>query len=296
MSNNPFSIEKAIGIRQPSTANLMISSIDRVLFGDTPWNFSIIKPNSIFNGFFTRIGATEVVLDWAIPNISNDISNNYLSILDTSGNITHPITLPDGFYTVEEALDTIVNLANAAFGGTNFSIVVDGGQVQLRHAGSTVGISNTNLSRMLSLYQGAVFKTVFPIFSPDLRFWKYLDFISPQLTYNQDLKDASTNEQVRDVLCRWYMTWDNPVNNDGYGFPILMGYTPFTCRRLFSPPKQIKWDNTQPVGQISFEVYGYASGLTLNLALTSGVLLSQIYQGIENYNTDWYMTLQVSEV
>ena len=120
----------------------------------------------------------------------------------------------------------------------------------------------------------------------DLRAIRYLDFVSAQLTYNQDLKDSSTNistqnaplSVVRDVLARWYMAYDNQsARVDGYGFPIYMGYEAFVLRRLFNPPKQIRWENIQPVGNISFQVY-----------TDTGMLAPMTY-------SNWLMTLQVSE-
>ena len=109
----------------------------------------------------------------------------------------------------------------------------------------------------------------------------YLDFTSQQLTYNQDLKDSTTNLIVRDVLCRWYMASSNENQvYDKYGYALSMGYKPFKARRTFSPPKQIRWSNNQPVGQLSFQVYDNNNELA-NYGLGGG------------YN--WYMTLQVSE-
>jgi hypothetical protein len=49
-------VEKGTTVRQPSTANLMISSKDRNLtVYPNPFDFQITKQASIFNGFFTRI-------------------------------------------------------------------------------------------------------------------------------------------------------------------------------------------------------------------------------------------------
>ena len=118
----------------------------------------------------------------------------------------------------------------------------------------------------------------------DLRIYKYLDFVSSQLTYNQELKDSSTNTDVRDTLCRWYMSVDNiPNNRDTYGFPIYLEYTPFSISKLYPFPKQIKWDPTMPVGQLQFQVY----------ATTYDTNETQLLD-VNRY--EWRMTLQVSEV
>ena len=87
--------EKAFPIRVPSTANLMIDSADRdadmFLF---PNSFSIIKTNSILNGFFTRVGTTEVVLDWFQGNISpGDFTD---SLVAEVGSVAYTFDAPTG--------------------------------------------------------------------------------------------------------------------------------------------------------------------------------------------------------
>lgn len=287
--------EKASTIRQPSTANLMVDSMDRDFTKDpSPWNFFINKPNSILNGYFTRIGTTEVVLEWNLPNISADLANNTVFI-DVSGAGSQTITLPEGSYTVDEALIEIASLANTAFVGSVFQVAQVGQQASLDLSGNSFYVSG-QLALQLGLPIGQL-STRQIVSSPDLRPFRYLDFVAPNLTANQELKDATTkNTQTSgfDVLCRWYMSWDSPVEYDTLGFPILMGYRRFTCRRLFSPPKQIKWDTAVPIGQLAFQVYGYGKSGT---AYQSGVLLSDLYPGlVDNLYTNWLMTLQVSEV
>jgi hypothetical protein len=268
--------EKATVIRYPSTANLMIDSADRD--GTTsPWNFQITKQSSILNGFFSRIGTTEVVLEWAKPNIQGDTL-----ILDVSGatvrsNITIGDPLTESFATVEQILDLIPGTYN----GVTFTITQTGSEVSITAAGGRFRVLASPLATKLGLLVGGALVTSAVVGlnkAPDLRLYRYIDFTSSQLTYNQEVKDASTAPLVRDVLCRWYMAYDEQTLLDAYGFPILMGYTPFVLRRLFNPPKQIKWSNAQPIGNLAFQVYG-----------NDGVLL-------DGDSSQWLMTLQVSEV
>ena len=153
---------------------------------------------------------------------------------------------------------------------------------------STIGtfeILQTNLSNQLGLTDqvDSGFDIEHLVQAPDLRNYSYIDFLSSQLTYNQKLKDASTNAADNNVLCRWYFAWDNPPQLDGYGFPILQGYTSFVERRLFNPPKQIRWESNMPIGQLSFQIVD-----------ENGFLLSATEPNIGAYFT-WQMTLQVSE-
>jgi hypothetical protein len=66
----------------------------------------------------------------------------------------------------------------------------------------------------------------------------------------------------------------------------IPGTYPFTIYRKFSMPKQIKWDNTQPLGNLIFEVYD-----------DKGQILSSHLGAVYPDSTmpDWRMTLLVSE-
>jgi len=291
--------ERVLTIRQPSTANLLVDSADRNPAYASPFDFQIVKPNSIMNGFFTRVGTTEVVLNWCEPNITSSASRlNNTVTLDLSGTGantyvgTQTVTLQDGHYTVKEALDDLVDELNDLSGTTGITFAITAGN------GGTFLTSTDGVFRILVASQGgsalaqqldivsAIFVDTRIIRCPDIRPYRYIDFVSQQLTYNQELKDATTNSLVRDVLCRWYFADDVPEALDAYGFPILMGYKTFCRRRIFSPPKQITWSNNIPVGNISFQVYGWAP----TVGLTS-VPITQVGQ----MNTNWLMTLQMSE-
>lgn len=284
-------IEKAMPIRQPSTANLMIDSEDRTLANyPSAGDFQITKNASILNGFFTRIGTTEVVMNWYVPNIEVDV-NGYLDI--TIATTTHTIELPTGFYTVEEALDTIVSEANDAFGGFTFSIIQTGAEIVLDCKTDPGGASQNFIFETSSplllqlgftLYTPSSQKVVGATGYPDLRLYRYVDIVSNQLTYAQDLKDSSTATETRDVLCRWYFAWDTQPPVDGYGYPIYQGYTAFQQRRLYNPPKQIRWEPNLPIGNLGFQVYGKPA--------SSSDSESEL---VDSTNFDFLMTLQISE-
>jgi hypothetical protein len=57
---------------------------------------------------------------------------------------------------------------------------------------------------------------------PDLRPYRYIDFVSDQLTYNQNLKDATSNLRDQSVLVRWYFAYDNPSPTDAYGLAKII--------------------------------------------------------------------------
>jgi len=281
--------EKGVPIRMPSVANLMIDSQDRLNPDKTsPWDFQITKNYSIMNGFFTRIATTEVVLEWCLSNIQSGVNNTLIVDVSGTGNaFAQTITLPQGFYTVEQALDSIAQKLTDLSGTTGVSWEVshtsfgteifspDGGEIKIN--------TDTILSDKLGFFESDIYVPSLIVEDcPDLRFIRYLDFTSSQLTYCQDVKDNSTNTNNKDVLCRWYMCWDNEPQYDAYGYPILMGYTSFQLRRIFNPPKQIKWDANQPIGNLAFQVFD-EQGNNLRDIDKDG-------------NSDWLMTLQISEV
>jgi hypothetical protein len=275
---NSFGIDKAVTFRYPATANLMVDSQNRdVARYPSPFDFQITKPQNSQNGFFTRVGVTEVVLDWNEGNL--DGQELQVDISGVSVRSTSTITF-FGFGTVAFVLDSIADLS-----GTN------GVGLAVEQVGGTWGISATNgdikiLSTPLSEDLGIqILPTLLPrvtIVGPtDLRQYYYIDIVSPSLTYAQDLKDNSTADIERDVLVRWYFAEDTPENLDKYGFPILMGYTYFSRRRLYNPPKQIKWDNNLPLGNLVFQVYD-----------DNGMLLEP---SDPTYTSEFYLTLQLSE-
>jgi len=266
-------ISSAVGtqIRVPATANLMVDSQDRR--NGTAWDFTIQKKQSILNGFFTRIGATEVVLEWDKYNIVTG-KNDTLIFAQSAAPNSVTVELPEGFYTVAEVLDASVTQLNAATTAGRYAVERVGGLYGIVDTTTITftGVTGTLAPQMNFAVAG---DAVLPV-APDLRPYRYIDFISTQLTYNQNLKDATTNVSDQNVLVRWYMSFDNPVPSDQYGFPILMGYQPFYLRRLYNPPKQIAWENNMPIGQLGFQVVDHTG------AVITG-------------NGDWLMTLQVSE-
>jgi hypothetical protein len=277
--------ERGTLIRVPATANLMLDSLDR----DTtrfPFasNFFITKNASIMNGFFNRIATAEVVLEWSVPNVSADLSNNTFQVQVAASTFT--ITLPDNTYDVESLLTAIEIRLNSGGGAGGLTWTLD-----TTYAANTILTADGAWTLLPGALQGQLGMPSgaasalgggnfgLPSTIPDLRPYRYLDIVSEQLTYNQDLKDDSTLPNSRSVLCRWYFAWDVDTDIDNFGYPILMGYTNFCARRVFNPPKQIKWDRIQPIGQVSFEVYPDGTNVTAP----------------NTPSFDWLMTLQVSE-
>jgi hypothetical protein len=250
-----FGVDKAITFRAPSTANLMVDSLDRnISTFPSSFDFQITKPNSIMNGFFSRIGTTEVVLEWGEANIQEGTITLDMSGVSVRNN--QSVLYLNSFLNVAELLTSICADLSGV-NGIGLSVSTNSqGLTVINATGGRIRAISTPLAIQLGLQLSSTLQTSVPITGvPDLRLYRYLDFTSQQLTYAQDLKDTSTAQYNRDVLCRWYMAEDTQETYDRLGFPILMGYEPFVRRRIFNPPKQIKWDNNLPVGNLGFQVY-----------------------------------------
>lgn len=285
--------EKAVPIREASTANLLVDSTDRLnpdgseKVGENAANFTISLNQSILNGYFTRIAVSEVVVDWCVDNISAAAGNNSFAVYaaDFADSI---VALPDGQYTVAAALDAIVARLNVNNpGGHQFSLTAGAGGIK-QLSMTTVGANSTfkiragNLQTDLN-FASEVAGNDFPCDCPKILPYTYIDICSDSLTYNQALKDATTNVVSRNILYRWYFAWDNVYQAvDAYGYPIYQGYNRFISRRALPFPKQIRWSANQPIGQLSFKVFT-SQGTILSPAEATGEF-------------EWQMTLLVSEV
>lgn len=113
-TRNYAGIDSAFTQRPVSSAILGIDSEDRFKDGEgraiisstnpeikSPYSFTITKETSILNGFFTRIGVTEVNWPWVLPNVNSRTRQIRVEYQPGGvGPVTEvAIVLPDGFYT-----------------------------------------------------------------------------------------------------------------------------------------------------------------------------------------------------
>jgi hypothetical protein len=289
----------AVTTRPSATANFFVDSEDKSS-AQQSGDFLISKNGeALFNGFFNRITVQEIVMDWGIPNISPYWNNAQLRIENIfTGNVA-TLNLLQAFLTVRQVLETIVLQAN-----TSFTILGDPMRLRLDLINGSLGlvsvgvgndpfqVLNDTPNQLLArqLFASAQLGTIavpnpapigpsgFPTLissSPRILGTTYIDIVSSQLTYNQELKDNTSAPIRRDVLYRWYLAHDNvPPVYDQYlveygagafapgvqllsptNYPILQGYTQFVARRTPPVPKQIRWSPEQPIGQVSFQCY-----------------------------------------
>lgn len=312
--------DRAVTVRPSSTALFCVDSADRYASvvasrGGTvlqqtpitsPYQFTISKKESLLNGFFHRIALTEIVFPYYLPNINTRTDTiEYSHTLVPNGSIT----LGHAFYTPTE-LAAAVQAALIADGAVGTTVqYLDGKFYVDAGVGQTIAFFPTSVPPTLREGQYQLFDLMgfsrqnsTPSLSQTsritrCRYTEYIDIVCSQLTYNQDLKDGSSDPVTRDILCRVYLECENdqPIGVK----PLITtpaittaaqdtvpGTYPFTIYRQFKSPKQIQWNDAQPIGNLVFEVYDDKGEL-----FTTG----QTAQAVSNEYPDWRMTLLISE-
>jgi len=328
-----YKATETVTTRPSSTSLLTIDSEDR-FNGDytvsrskrdgsgpnaNPYDFTINKPESLMNGFFTRIAVSELVMNWAVPNVNRKSSQIIIhGYNDVPVPVQYTITIPQGFYTPKELAAALQAAIRAGGGGFFNGVLVTYGANGFPVFGYSVGTSVTTSMwfepmpyNSVAYPYPATTKQLFDVLgftgnnttpassgiygvTSFAQWCRYVDIVSPQMTYNQPLKDTSTQPIARDALCRVYLDQvtgafnQNIANLDGDAFTPT-GCTPFVIYHNYTHPKQISWIPNQPVGQLTFQVYD-----------DTGALLSEVVPSNSQTTNvpsaaDWSMTLLVSE-
>jgi hypothetical protein len=320
--------EKGITIRPSSTAIFAVDSFDRypsfqASIGGriSPYSFSINRNQSLINGFFKRIAVTEIVLPYYIPNIN--LKTNRLSVSRNGGAfVTVDINTLGGFMSpndIAEALQVV--LIAAGFVGLTVQYTPDGRFLFQTGGVDTIAFQRASFAGGASLNEFQLYDLLNlgaalpnPVLPGQVvltgvtrcRYTEYVDIVCSQLTYNQELKDGSSDPVVRDMLARVYIEAEDGAIQPYYrtnsytavppgtisGAEIISnqaipGTYPFTIHRQFTQPKQIKWENTQPLGNITFELFDDRGNL---LSANLSPLIAP-----DSSLPDWRMTLLCSE-
>lgn len=319
-------------IRQPSTALLTIDSEDRFptyqakrestygSYNYSPYDFTITKNESIMNGFFTRLGLSEVVFPWNIPNINAQTNRMTVAYAAAPGGpfTTFTLSVPSGFYTPSQlatALQaqfnskpalagTVVSYGQNIIQGTNnvpqfsFDFTASGQFVlftpmayQPNPAVPATFYQFNNTKQLFDVlgldslaYLPAIQKAGIDTFCQSTR---YVDIVCSILTYNQALKDTTSQVVARDSLCRVYLGALNsnmivPTTDATFAPP---GTTPGVVYLQYSSPKQIQWIPNQPV----------PSGLRFQVFDDEGTPLEDLFGGTSSPEINWSCTILVSE-
>jgi len=312
-------------IRMPSTALLTIDSEDRYssyaaarATPTSPYNFSISKSESLMAGFMTRIGISEVVFPFAIPNINAKTSQmNITYQIGAAPPVTQVFTLLPGFLSPAEIAAAIQADVRAINAGLSAFTMTYGGNGATCFIYSVNNIANsvsfTPMVPNTAAYPySAQSKQLFDILgftqintvpsnlivngSPTFcQATRYMDIVCVQLTNSQSQKDQTSQAVARDMLCRIYLGDGGGTGQSTIqpGDPLFCppGCAPMTIYRNFTMPKQIQWIPNQNIpGFLQFQVYDDAGDL-LDASLPANGIIA-------NYTPatlDWSMTMLVSE-
>jgi hypothetical protein len=315
-------------IRMPSTALLTIDSEDRYkdypsgrAIPTSPYNFAISKSESLMPGFMTRIGISEVVFPWTIPNINNKTNSINLTVFTGAGSSTVKLVLPNGFYppfAIASQLQDLVQGRLTALGLADTFVLEYGVTLMPQFTYTLTTAVGTTLTFSAIPYNTPAYpyppgsKQLFDVLgffgvggsTPENTTFtgqftlcqaiRYVDIVCNQLTNSQAQKDQTSQPVVRDMLCRIYLgdlgqsgSYGSLVSEEGFTPP---GCTPGVIYRNFATPKQIQWIPNQNIpGFLQFQVYDDAGQLLdTSLATTDQVNDGYLF-------SDWSMTMQVSE-
>jgi hypothetical protein len=307
----------------------------------SPYNFTITKNESLMNGFFTRLAVSEIVFPWTIPNINAKTLGILVDYKVGLGPIetANCENINVGFYTplqICELISAYVTALDASLAGFSMGYGNNGLPVINYSSGSaTTSVAfrpylANNLPNVITDPPGIAYypysnntKQLFDVLGftsgnsvlayggpGSLQYGnatfcvpiRYVDIVCTQLTYNQALKDTSSQVVSRDALCRLYLgngsgshLVNYPLNQYSPSEPpplnqfyTPVGCTPFVIYQQYNNPKQIQWQPNQPVpGYLVFQVYDDVGEL---------LETSSNYYGNNSVQTDdWSMTLLVSE-
>lgn len=306
---NNAEVGSAVSIRPSATALFTVNSADRFggvsvkrnadLSVSSPYDFTIRKQESLLNGFFTRMGVSEISFPLTLPNVAGSTAK--LTVLyNTGGGAVASTFTGFGFYTPSEiaaALQLFIRGLDASLAGATVIYGAAGAPnfTFLSNSATTLnfaplGQSSTfnypadqiQLYDMLGLNALIPGGTTVTGTSTFFQKYQYLDIVSTLMTGNQNLKDSTSSPIDRNILCRLYVDYENtyvvPANDPAFAPP---GTTPFIIYRKYPVPKYVQWDVKQPIGQLNFQVYTQDGVLVENSPLFG--------------SADWKMSVLVSE-
>jgi hypothetical protein len=286
----------------------------------SPYNFTIRKAQSIMNGFFTRIGVSQIRFPWIIPNINFSTSKIKL---DTGLNL-YTLVIQQGFYTPQQLaarMQATIRLLPgfatfSCFYGTDPSgVIFNSPRFVFNNEGSTpftflpMPPSYTNnptyypfnepRRQLYDLLGLTTYNAPVGFYAPIIlgmdtfcQYTNFIDIVCSNLTLNQSLKDDSTSSKAFDSLCRLYLT--SPPQNvpcsDATFCPP--GCSPQVLYNDYNNIKQIQWNGLQPIGQLTFQVLD-DQGNVLNSGLDNIANVGSVQTGITG--GEWNMSLLVTE-
>jgi hypothetical protein len=288
--------------RPPASANLLIDSEDRYTsllqkFGNFDANgipandFIISRNQALLYGYFTRIGVTQIQLNYRVPTVIAGRNSQFL--IENGEQASYQVNIPEGFYDASGLAQTI-QAEVLALAGTPFPAFVCtynplNGGLQMNCAtpfaiipltGTPYTLAQQELWAHTSYTIGATLNnstpgTVQVLTPPNLIYTKYVDIVSNNLTKFQRVKDADTNLLNKtNVIARVYLTAPNTrTDPNAFGGPFNLCWDPNT-------PKMAMWSPNETINELDFRLYDE---------------FGQLLYWSQEYNSEFQLTLLASE-
>jgi len=315
--------------RPPAVAVLTIDSRDRVRIDPatgyrtdttTPYEIYINKGQSVMNGFFTRIGLTEINMQWNTPNViaNGPCTNNTLTLETATDSRT--ISIPEGFYTPEK-LATFLQASLRQIPGPVFGC--DGWLVQyvqqtnrflitiasttivpppFRIRPQNIGSADDLCNLMGLSYPPQTYSLRVASSYASMTYTPYFDIVSDNLTKKQNVRDNGTSFLTgQNLLTRVYLAEPGIDAHLSVTTPVdifgsarnMIGTRPFNLYREYQTPKQIYWDTQEFINAIDLRLIDYKGRTLYSQPQTPVVVDTQTTSCGEA--AQYQLTLQITE-
>jgi hypothetical protein len=283
-----MSIHNGVAQRPTAFAQLLIDSLDRYRTSAPPtdasgiyvmpstssaWNLQL--GGNALNGYFTRIGVTQINFQWNLPNIIAGYNNAFSIRYSSTGVAPYTdlqITLGQGFYTPATLAAEIDSQLTTETGSPWVVSYNDGGYFDIQAPAGWAFIMKppANSNAIDALIERRCRETLgfsnypLPTDAPANRFTfgvpsmlatRFIDIVSDTLTkYSRAADNTSLpSSRTTGVICRVYPAMVNQV------IPIAatscVGDSPFNVFIDFNNPKFMSWNPDEAIANVDFKLY-----------------------------------------
>ena len=256
-----------VAIRQPSSAQLLIDSLDRYPNGfpssggtsSSSWQLNLQQLS--MNGYIHRMAVSQVQFQWNLPTI---ITNYNDQLYFNYNGQFYTATLAPGFYTPDELATEVQDAMNAAVVAEVFTVVfssLTGTFIWTSNAGAFVflntGSTPTRYNRAyltLGIYVAGTAVSTKTGTQPSMLPTRYIDICSNFLTKYQRLKDTTTlpSNIVSSCIARIYpVALNTQIYLTGTS---SVGSQPFVVAIDYTTPKQIAWSPEEAIGNFDLQL------------------------------------------
>lgn len=271
----------AVVNRPAAYAELLVDSTDRYDNGyptvtgiTTSSDWTTRLQQIVLNGYFTRLGVTQIQFHWNLPTIITGYNDQLVVQVTAGAGVgVGAVTIPQGYYTPTALATALQGLLNAqptvgaATWTVTFSNLTGGFILSVAGAGSLFNIfNNPNLrgKRFLETAGLQYFTSppaaVFNGNTPTMLPTRFVDICSSTLTKFQRVKDTTTlkNPTISNIIARIYPVAPNTRININGATALTdtnsPGSYPFTICIDYNNPKWIKWEPQEALSNFDLQL------------------------------------------